>query len=277
MNGEISSQTNDHQNHSDINSFNEDDRQQSHGSPIFSKHFYKMINQQSKFHQFNATYSANDSSSSVKQPANLSITTNFNRADFSPSSCVSSSSTNSSYDDKQSKFKMLKSPHDSKKSAKEEEAIDAISPAQFSSRFNGINYNNTTSQKQPISTLEAITALNAFNAAASMANQFPHPTHLFEHFKNESSQPNSLLQFMSPSALAAAAAYYNNSNNNKHSEPSSSSSASSSPSSPNSSSPSSLYQRSYLEALRFYKAAYNNNNNNNSSTNSSGASSKTTN
>ena len=148
MNGEISSQTNEHQNHSDINSFNEDDRQQSHGSPIFSKHFYKMINQQSKFHQFNATYSANDSSSSVKQPANLSITTNFNRADFSPSSCVSSSSTNSSYDDKQSKFKMLKSPHDSKKSAKEEEAIDAISPAQFSSRFNGINYNNTKASQR---------------------------------------------------------------------------------------------------------------------------------
>ena len=71
---------------------------------LFSKNFYKIMNQQQqqKFHH-----------DQLSKPS-LSISTSFsNRADFSPSSCISSSSsTNSSFDDKKFNKNSNKSPVD---------------------------------------------------------------------------------------------------------------------------------------------------------------------
>ena len=69
------------------------------------------------------------------------------------------------------------------------------------------------------------------------------------------SNNNNQMQFISPGtiAAAAAAAYYNSSNFSQI-KSQSLSPVTLSPSS--SSSSSSIYQRNYLEALRFYKAAY---------------------
>lgn len=80
-----------------------------------------------------------------------------------------------------------------------------------------------------MSPIDALNALNTLNAIAS---------------SNIANQPNPLSQFMSPAALAAAVYY--NAANSKQADPINSNNAS-------------AYQRNYLEALRYYKAAYGSN------------------
>jgi hypothetical protein len=98
--------------------------------------------------------------------------------------------------------------------------------------------------------------LEAFNIMAAMAAQSNNPL-LMDHSTNSPSAPTNLLPFMSPLAVAAAA-YYNN-NNNQSSSSSSSLKQINEIVDNSSTNPNSAYQRSYLDALRFYKAAYGSN------------------
>jgi hypothetical protein len=100
-----------------------------------------------------------------------------------------------------------------------------------------------------------IPSLDAFNIMAAMAAQTNNPI-LMDHTANSPAAQANLLPFMSPLAVAAAA-YYNN--NNQSSSSSSSSLKQINEIVDNNSTNPNSYQRSYLDALRFYKAAYGSN------------------
>lgn len=101
-----------------------------------------------------------------------------------------------------------------------------------------------------------IPGLDAFNIniMAAMAAQTNNPL-LMDHTVNSPAAPANLLPFMSPLAVAAAA-YYNNNNNQSSSSLNKQTNEiiDNNPTNPNN-----AYQRSYLDALRFYKAAYGSN------------------
>lgn len=202
---------------------------------VFSKNFYKLINQNSLHQQQFQHYS-------------LLNFQNMNNNSRKPSE-EHSLSPNSNICNTQSKPESQRKP-DPKENAKKVCVQVLVKEENEKTNSPSHAYSSTTSS---LNSLNHLDALNAFNAAMSNGSKPSIDAHLLQHLVNSNPSLSSAFnqQFMSPAIAAAAAAYYNSASTNpvKQEQNEISPLSATNP----------AYQRSYLEALRFYKAAYESN------------------